>query len=160
MITIQFSYRRKQVLQALRYHFIARSEIKLLIILVNVFALFAAGVFYFKMVSPVAFLVSSLLWFSLMMAFWIVLPLTIYSRTRTFKDHFTLHFEEKGMLLENDKGKKWWDYQAFSYVVETPEFFHLYVDPRSFFLIPKDAFADSDQTHEVRLLLREKIGRR
>ncbi len=159
-IQISFSYQRKQVIQALRYHFIARSEIKILMILVNVFALFAATMFFLKKVSPIAFLLSSLLWFTLMVSFWFILPFTIYSRTRTFKDHFDLHFEDGGMMLQHEKGKKWWAYDQFSYVVETPEFFHLYIDPRSFFLIPKDAFADSDQTHEVRLLLREKIGQR
>lgn len=157
---IRFAYQRKQVIQALRYHFIARSEIKILIILVNVFALFAAAMFFFKKVSPVAFLLSSALWFTLMVSFWFILPFTIYSRTRTFKDRFDLSFEATGMMLEHEKGKKWWPYEQFSYVIETPDFFHLYINPQSFFLIPKGAFDDSDAIHEARLLLREKIGMR
>jgi hypothetical protein len=36
---VSFTYDKKQVLQALRYHFLSRKEIRLMIILVNVFAL-------------------------------------------------------------------------------------------------------------------------
>jgi hypothetical protein len=36
----------------------------------------------------------------------------------------------------------------------------LYIDERSFFLIPKDAFDETDITHAARLLLREKIKQR
>jgi hypothetical protein len=39
-------------------------------------------------VSPVAFLVSSLLWFALMISFWYLLPVTIYRKSATFKDEF------------------------------------------------------------------------
>jgi hypothetical protein len=36
----------------------------------------------------------------------------------------------------------------------------LYIDDRSFFLIPKDAFDDTDTTHTARLMLRDKIKQR
>jgi hypothetical protein len=64
------------------------------------------------------------------------------------------------MHIENQSGSKRWNYRDFKYFIETPHFFHLYIDERSFFLIPKDAFTDSDSTHEARLLLREKIGQK
>jgi len=38
-MTIQFGYDKGQVMQALRYHFISRPEIRIMIIVVNVFAL-------------------------------------------------------------------------------------------------------------------------
>ena len=38
-MTIHFGYEKGQVIQALRYHFISRPEIRIMIILVNVFAL-------------------------------------------------------------------------------------------------------------------------
>ena len=37
-MTIYFGYEKAQVMQALRYHFISQREIRLMIILVNVFA--------------------------------------------------------------------------------------------------------------------------
>lgn len=157
-MTISFSYNKRQVIQALRYHFISKKEIRILIIVINVFALFAAAMFFWKKIAPLPFLLLSVMWFVLMLAIWFILPLTIYSRTRTFRDRFTLTFLEGYMHLENQLGKKDWSYTNFSYMIETPNFFHLYADERSFFLIPKDAFDDSDATHAARLLLREKVG--
>ncbi len=156
--TISFTYNRKQVIQALRYHFISKKEIRLLIIFVNIFALFAALMYGFDFIKPLALLLSSFLWFTLMLSFWFVLPVTVYKRAKTFQDSFVLSFMELYMHIENPKGSKDWNYQAFKYFLETPNFFHLYIDDRSFFLIPKDAFENTDDTHAVRLLLREKIG--
>ncbi|MFT3846735.1 MAG: YcxB family protein [Lacibacter sp.] len=132
-MTISFKYNRKQVIRALRYHFISKREIRLLIILVNVFALFAATAFFFKKVSPVAFLLSSFLWMSLMTAFWFILPMLVYNRAKTFKDSFVLTFMEAYMHIENPGGSKDWNYRSFKFFLETPDFFHLYVDDRSFF---------------------------
>lgn len=159
-MNISFRYDRKKVIQALRYHFISKKEIRILIILVNVFALFAAAMFFWKKIAPMAFLLSSFLWFSLMLALWFILPFTVYSRAKTFRDSFNLTFLDSYMHLENANGSKNWNYNNFKYFIETPNFFHLYIDDRSFFLIPKDAFADSDETHNTRLLLREKIGQK
>lgn len=159
-MTISFRYDRKKVIRALRYHFISKKEIRILMILVNVFALFAAAVFFWKKITPVAFLLSSFLWFCLMASFWFILPFTVYSRAKTFRDSFKLTFADTYMHIENQNGTKRWSYSGFQYFIETPDFFHLYVDERSFFLIPKDAFSDTDQTHEARELLRNKIGQK
>ncbi len=159
-MTISFSYNRKKVIQALRYHFISKKEIRILIILVNVFALFAAAMFFWGKILPLAFILSSFLWFSLMLAFWYILPLSVYGRAKTFKDSFILTFMDVYMHIENPGGTKDWAYNAFKYFIETPNFFHLYIDERSFFLIPKDAFVDSDATHTARIMLRDKIGQK
>ncbi len=159
-MNISFRYDRKKVIQALRYHFISKKEIRILIILVNVFALFAAAMFFWKKIAPVAFLLSSFLWFSLMLSFWYILPFTVYTRAKTFRDSFNLTFLDTYMHIENPNGSKNWSYTAFKYFIETPNFFHLYIDERSFFLIPKDAFPGEDGTHNARVLLREKIGQK
>lgn len=153
-----FTYSKPKVLQALRYHFISRKEIKIMIILVNVFAIFSAVMYYTHRVSPVAFLLSSGLWFILMISFWWVLPAIIYRRASTFKDRFKVSFEPQHMFLENDRGSRSWPWKSFSTLMESPYFFHLYFDKRSFFLIPKEAFGD--QVPEARKLLKEKIQRR
>jgi hypothetical protein len=125
---------------------------------VNVFTLFAAVMYGFHFIKPLALLLCSFLWFTLMLAFWFVLPLTVYNRAKTFQDSFILTFMESYMHIENPSGSKDWSYQSFRYFVETPNFFHLYIDDRSFFLIPKENWQDSDQTHAVRMLLKDKIG--
>ena len=127
-----------------------------MIILVNVFAIFSAGLYFFKEVSPLAFLLSSTLWFTLMISFWFILPGVIYRKSATFKDRFKVSFEEQHMFLENERGSRSWPWTSFSSVIESPYFFHLYFDSRSFFLIPKEAF-EAVQLHDVRTFLKEKI---
>src|SRR5215216_1068410 len=156
-MTIQFSYDKKQVLQALRYHFLSKREIRLMIILVNVFALASAALFYFKKILPFAFLVGSFLWFSLMIAFWFILPGMVYRRASTFQDHFTMSFEEEYFSVGNERGSRSWQWKELSNFIETPHFFHLYFDNRSFFLVPKAAFAGTDEVYELRQIMKEKV---
>ena len=107
-----FSYNKAKVIQALRYHFITRKEIRLLMIMVNVFAITSAALFFFKKISPLAFLVGSLLWFSLMIIFWFILPQLIYRRAATFKDSFKVSLEDQHLFLENDRGSRSWPWKA------------------------------------------------
>jgi hypothetical protein len=158
-MTIQFSYDKNQVLQALRYHFLSKREIRLMIILVNVFALLSAVLFYFRKILPFAFLVGSFLWFALMISFWFILPGMVYRRAATFKDHFTMVFDENSFSVGNERGSRSWPWNALSNFLETPHFFHLYFDNRSFFLVPKDALSGKDQVYQLRHLLQEKIKR-
>lgn len=130
-----------------------------MIILVNIFAILSAALFFFKKISPLAFLVSSFLWFTLMIAFWFILPYSIYRRAATFKDGFTVSLEEQHLFLENDRGSKSWPWTAFSSFVESPHFFHLYFDTRSFFLIPKAAF-EGDDVHSARKFITGKIKKK
>lgn len=156
MTSAYFSYNKPKVLQALRYHFVSRREIKVMVILVNLFAIFSATLYFLKKVSAFAFLTSSVLWFILMISFWFILPGIIYRRSSTFKDEFKVSFEEQHMFLENARGGRSWPWTAFKYVIESPHFFHLYFDSRSFFIIPKEAFQETS-IQEARHYLQKKI---
>lgn len=156
-MTIHFGYDKKQVIQALRYHFLNRPEIKILLIFVNVFAILSAVLFYFNIIQALSFLVFSMLWFTLMLVIWRILPNSIYRRSATFRDHFSMSFEENQVILQTERGIKGWPWNSFSHFVETPYFFHLYFDPRSFFLIPKDSFQDITEIQLARQLFRSKI---
>lgn len=156
-MTIQFTYDKNQVIQALRYHFLNRREIRLMIILVNVFALASAVLFYFRKILPFAFLVGSFLWFSLMITFWFILPGMVYRRAATFKDHFTMNFDETSFSVGNERGSRSWGWKELNNFIETPHFFHLYFDNRSFFLVPKDAFASPDEIYQLRHLMKDKV---
>lgn len=156
MTSSVFSYNKRKVIQALRYHFVTRREIRLMMILVNIFAITSAGLFFFKKISPWAFLIGSVLWFTLMIAFWFILPYTIYKRASTFKDNFKVSFEDQHLFLENERGSKSWPWSAFTSFMESPHFFHLYFNSRSFFLIPKEAF-NHNNVSEARKVLGSKI---
>jgi hypothetical protein len=159
-MTVEFSYEKKQVLQALRYHFITRPELRLMIILVNVFALASAALFYFKKITPMAFLIGSLLWIVLMISVWFILPGVVYRRAATFRDHFTMDFEDDKFTLGNERGSRSWQWNALSTFIESPNFFHLYFDSRSFFLVPKSGCKTSDDVFELRQLLKAKVKRK
>lgn len=156
MTSKNFGYDKRKVIQALRYHFITRKEIKIIIILVNVFAIVSA-VFYFSgKISSLPFLINSVLWFTLMIAFWFLLPNGIYRKAATFKDNFEVSFTDTEMILRNERGEKAWPWTVFTSWMESPHFFHVYFDTRSFFIIPKEAFV-GDDVHEARRMLGEKI---
>ena len=151
-----FTYNKGKVIQALRYHFISRQEIKLMIIIVNLFSIVAAGLFFFQKVSPMAFLVSSVLWFTMMLAFWFLLPLTIYKKSLTFKQRLKATFGKEEFTIENEKGSRGWTWNEFTATMESPHFFHLYFDTRSFFIVPKEAFLE-EEINLIRKVLVEKI---
>jgi hypothetical protein len=154
-----FSYNKKKVLQALRFHFISRPEIKTLMILVNVFAIGSAALFYFQKIRPEPFLLGTTIWLLLMIAVWYILPFSIYRKSSTFQDAFIITVGEHNIHLENPKGYVEWNWERFSNWIETPHFFHLYFDARSFFLVPKDDTTD-EQRHELRAIFNEKIKNR
>ena len=155
---VEVSYTKPRVLQALRFHFLKKTEIRLMLILVNVFALVSALLFAFKLITPLPFLMGSVLWMAMMVAFWFWLPGLIYRRSRTFKDRFSVRIEPEHLFIETDKGTRSWAWREFSGFFETPGFFHLYFDSRSFFLLPKDGFGRPEDLVEARRLFRERIA--
>lgn len=153
-----FTYEKNKVIQALRYHFISRKEIKILMVLVNVFAIITAALFFFKKISPLAFLISSMMWFTLMVLFWFLLPWMVYRKAQTFKDHFRVSLDDHEFKLENERGQRSWGWNEFSTWMESPHFYHLYFNARSFFIIPKEAF-EADDVHIARRIFKEKINK-
>jgi hypothetical protein len=156
-MVIHFEYEKKQVMNALRYHFISRPEIKILLIVVNLFTILSAILFYMHKIQSLSFLLFSLLWFILLVTFWSWLPLTIYKRSKTFQDHFSMDFNESEVVLQTERGSHAWAWNDFSTFLETPYFFHLYFNSRSFFLVPKDAFTDLEELQQARSLLKRKL---
>lgn len=153
-----FSYEKKKVIQALRYHFIQRPEIRILLILVNVFAIISAVLFYTKKIRPEPFLLGSFIWIMMIAAFWFFLPNSIYRKSATFLDSFIIDFNEQEVRLENERGYVNWPWTKFSRFFESPHFFHLYFDSKSFFLVPKEEMGE-DFRHELRGMLNKKIGK-
>ncbi len=158
MTSQYFIYNKPKVIQALRYHFITRREIKIMMILINIFAIISAALFFFKKVSPLAFLVSSVLWFVLMIVFWFLLPQMIYKKAPTFQDRLQVILTADEFRIENERGGRSWPWSDFSTWMESPNFFHLYFNSRSFFIVPKDAFEDDD-IHEARKIFKGKISK-
>lgn len=159
-MTIHFGYNKNQVMQALRYHFISRPENRIMIILVNVFAIVSLVLYMLNKITPTAFMVGALLWIFFMISFWFVMPMMVYRRAETFRHEFSMHFETDGFSLQHEKGFRSWQWNALSNFIESPHFFHLYFDNRSFFLVPKSGCRDKDEVYELRKLLKEKVRKK
>ena len=156
-MTIYFGYEKPQVIQALRYHFISRREIRVMLILVNVFAIASIALYAFGKVTAMAFLTGSFLWIVLMVSFWFILPGIVYRKAATFKHEFSMTFEDDNFTLSHEKGSKSWPWTALKNYVESPHFFHLYFDSRSFFIVPKNGCKDTDEVYALRQLIKEKV---
>ena len=129
-----------------------------MMVLVNVFAIASATLFFFRMISPLAFLISSVLWFVLMIVFWFLLPKMIYKKSPTFQDRLRAILSDSELRIENERAGRSWAWTEFSSWMESPHFFHLYFNSRSFFIIPKEAF-EGDEEHEARKFFRAHIVR-
>lgn len=157
-MTIYFGYNKPQVIQALRYHFISRPEIRIMIIVVNLFAIASIILYALGKITPMAFFVGSFLWVVLMVSFMFVMPSVVYRRAITFRHNFSMEFTGDGFTLGHEGGgSKTWAWTALKNYLESPHFFHLYFDARSFFLVPKSGCKDSDEIHELRELIRSKV---
>lgn len=152
-----FYYIKGKVLQGLRTHFVSRPEVKVLAYAVNIFALISVILYWLKKIRPQAFLLCSFLWIMLLIIFWFVMPNVIYKKAiQIFQDKFIANFNEEGIILENDRGSITWEWQRFTNYFESPNFFHLYFNARSFFLFPKDEMSD-DFKQALKVLLSQKL---
>jgi hypothetical protein len=95
----------------------------------------------------------------MMVTFWYIMPHTIYKKSATFKDSFTILFTDMQVSLSNERGTVNWNWEKFSKFFESPHFFHLYFDAKSFFIVPKEGMTE-DMRHELRGLLNKKISGR
>jgi hypothetical protein len=156
-MTIHFDYDKAQVIQALRYHFISRKEIRIMIILVNVFAILSFVLYLLKYILPVAFLIGAVLWIVLMISFWFLMPMMVYKRAATFREQFSMSFEDEGFTLAHERGSKSWPWSSLNNYLETPNFFHLYFDAKSFFLVPKSGCKGADEVYELRNIIKSYV---
>ncbi len=74
----------------------------------------------------------------------------------TFKDKFKATFGNEEFTIENERGSRSWLWNEFSTTMESPHFFHLYFNSRSFFIVPKEAFPE-EEVNAARKLLAAKI---
>lgn len=156
-MTIHFGFDKKKVIKALRLYFISRREIRFMIILVNVLAILLLVAFSLKYLSAANYIVFCFLWVILMVFFWFVFPYSVYAKTIMFKHEYSMTFGEGEFSLEHKGRAKSWPWSSLKKYIESPDFFHLYFDSRTFLLVPKDACKDSDEVHELRTLISLKV---
>jgi hypothetical protein len=154
-MSYHITYHKKAVLQALRYHFIKQAEIKSLMIIINLYAIVTAVLLFMKKIRPEPFLLGSVLWILLMLFFWYLLPNLFYKKTELLKQPWNFDFNASGAKLTGALGEASWEWNSVTHYFESPDFFHFYFSPKSFFLIPKDEISVEDQ-HNIRGILQDK----
>ena len=148
-------YKKAQVLQALRYHFMKQSEIKTLMIVVNVYAIATGVLLFLKKIRPELFLLGSILWIILLLLFWYAMPALFYKKADLFKQDWTFSFNEAHANLYSNLGSAEWTWNELTHYFESPYFFHFYFGPKTFFLIPKENIPFEVQ-QELKALLKHK----
>lgn len=151
-----FNYNKRKVIQGLRLHFVSVKEVKWLMIVVNVFVILSAILLYTKKIRPEPFLLGTFIWLIILIAVWFIMPNMVYKKSETFQNRFTAFVSESAIRIESEEGFVSWQWNQFTNYFESPHFFHLYFNKKSFFLIPKDDITD-DIRHELRALLKDKI---
>ena len=114
------SYKKSEVLQALRYHFIKQKEIKSLMIIVNIYAIITAVLLFMKKIRPEPFLLGSILWILLMGFFWFILPNLFYKKTTLFKEEWEFDYNQQEARLLSKLGEASWSWDTVTYYFESP----------------------------------------
>jgi hypothetical protein len=148
-MSIEVSYQKVQVLEALRYHFIKQPEIKTLMIVVNLYAILTGILLFLKKIRPELFLLGSLLWIVLLLLFWFLMPTIFYKKTALFNYNWIFNFDNQKASLHSMQGEAAWNWEEVFHYFESPHFFHIYFSPKTFFLIPND-----NMTLEVKQTIR------
>ena len=68
--------------------------------------------------------------------------------------------KQDDFTLAHERGSRTWPWNALNNFIESPHFFHLYFDSRSFFLVPKSGCRDKDEVYELRQILKEKVKKK
>lgn len=158
VIQISFEYTRGKVMQALRYHFLSRPEIKVSAIIVVVFSLISGVFLFLKKIQPQVFLLFSIVWLAFFIMVFYLMPYLVYQQAkRVFSAKYHAYFAPQYFCIENEAGRNEWTWDRFSNYFESPNFIHLYFSKRSFFLIPKEQISQ-ENLKNIRVLLSKNIS--
>ncbi|MCL6523994.1 MAG: YcxB family protein [Thermoflavifilum sp.] len=154
---VEFTYDRHSVINALRYHFMSRGEIKFMrITLMVLFGIAVIGNL-FGYVSFGAVFGIFMMILILLLIFWYWLPVLTYNKSATFKDNIRLQLEDQGIAIATQRGEHMISWKSFHNVVETSDYIYLYRNTRSFFIIPLNAFKEEER-QAFRQLLHQKFA--
>jgi len=157
---LEFSYNKEEVLNALRYHFMQRGEIKVFRNTLFTLLAFALAGYAFKIVTIGALIGIAGMVLLIGIAFWFLLPVSIYNKAATFKDDIHLKYSEEGIIISTrtSEHQRLLSWSTFTRVVEAKNFFFLYRGKKNFFLVPTSAFQSEDAQKEFSQLANKKIN--
>lgn len=157
---LEFSYNRDEVLNALRYHFLQRGEIKVFRNTLFLLLAFTLAGFAYRIVTVGALVGIASMSVVIVLVFWYMLPVSIYNKAATFKDDIHLNYSEEGIVIStrNSDVQKQLSWKGFTQVVRAKNFFFLYRGKKNFFLVPTSAFKSEEAEEEFEKLANDKIN--
>ena len=157
---LEFSYNKEEVLNALRYHFLQRGEIKVFRTTLFILLTFTLVGFSYRLVTVGALI--GILGMSVVigLVFWYMLPVSVYNKAATFQDDIRLNYSEDGIVIATRKSdvRKELSWHAFTQVVKAKNFFFLYKGKKDFFLVPTSAFKTELEQREFERLAKKNIN--
>ena len=158
-MTLHFHYDKQAVIDALRFHFMNRPEMKFFKVVLILMILSAFAGYFFGMLVLSALIWIFLLFVVLVLFFWYILPYSVYRKARTFREKdIRLDWDTRSLTIVTDSGQRTLPWDRFSNVLETSKFFYLYQSNKSFFLIPAAAFADREDRVAFSELLQNRFS--
>ncbi len=155
---LSFCYDKADVIQALRHHFRSKPEIRVFGIILFILLIFACGGAISGLVSAPALAGVAIMLAILVLAFWWLLPYSIYNRAATFRDSIHLRFNEDGLFIGTSSGERLVLWKQFHRYARTDQFIFLYRNNQSFFLIPVKAFQSLGDLEDFTRMLKEKVS--
>ncbi len=156
---LQFQYDKQEVIDALRFHFMNRPEMKLFKVVLALMVVLAFIGYGMNVVSLKMLIWIFLLFIVLVLIFWYILPYTVYRNAKTFQEPtISLHWTEEGISIGTERGESMLPWNRFHQILETKDFFYLYSSNKSFFLIPVDAFPDREERVAFSELLQSRFS--
>ncbi|PSL22616.1 YcxB family protein [Chitinophaga ginsengisoli] len=157
---LEFSYNKEEVLNALRYHFLQRGEIKVFRNTLFILLAFTMAGYAFKLVTVGALIGIAAMVLLIIAVFWFLLPVSIYNKAATFKDDIHLKYSEEGITISTrtSEHQRLISWSTFTKVVEAKNFFFLYRGKKNFFLVPTSAFKSEDAQKEFSRLANDNIN--
>lgn len=157
---LEFSYNKDEVLNALRYHFLQRGEIKVFRNTLFILLAFTLAGYAYRIVTVGALVGIASMSVVIVLVFWYMLPVSIYNKAATFKDDIHMNYSEDGIVISTrnsdvDKRLSW---TGFTAVVRAKNFFFLYRGKKNFFLVPTSAFKSEAAQKEFEKLANDKIN--
>ncbi|RAJ04016.1 YcxB-like protein [Chitinophaga skermanii] len=152
---IEFTYNKQDVINALRFHFWHRGEIRVLRITFLVLAILTIAGYMTEYVNLNALVMIMTMVVVLYGGIYFLLPISTYNKAATFKDSIHLRWNENGILITTNKSERVQEWKRFKHVIETKTFFYLYRDAKSFFLIPTNAFESEADRQAFSLYLQQ-----
>ncbi|MHB1921163.1 MAG: YcxB family protein [Chitinophagaceae bacterium] len=157
MLTLQFNYDKKEVIGALRYHFLNRGEIGVLRWTLLIFFLLTLIGNFFHLVQLPVVIAVLLMVCLLFLIFWYLLPFSIFNKSATFQESIHLSAKEDYLSIGTRFSERRVAWTSFIRVVQTRDFLFLYRDKKTFFLIPVNGWKDEQEFTDFYQLLRRKI---